>query len=126
MGFSISWVAVRGRTKSAVLSHLLLVDTGVVDEVNESPISGSELPGGWYLVFLNDVSHLFADSASAELLSVGGEVLTCHVEEHVMASAASSYVDGKFMWEILHESDLGIYHLDSRGELPAIYASVRD
>ena len=54
MGFSIAWVAVSGMDKAALLERLSLVDTGEEDEANESPISGTQLPGGWTLLFLKD------------------------------------------------------------------------
>jgi hypothetical protein len=47
MGFSISWAAVKGGTPKAVLDALVLRGTGIREEVQESDITGAELPGGW-------------------------------------------------------------------------------
>jgi hypothetical protein len=39
-----------------------MLDTAEPDGANESPISGSEVPGGWYVVFLNDIEHPYPTS----------------------------------------------------------------
>jgi hypothetical protein len=49
MGFSVSWLAVRGKPSTAVLSELGLRGTGEYEEVPDSPhFWGANLPDGWY------------------------------------------------------------------------------
>jgi hypothetical protein len=50
MGFSLSWAAVRGGTPQAVQEALSLRGTGTREEIPESDIAGTELPGGWYMI----------------------------------------------------------------------------
>ncbi len=71
-------------TKGEVLSRTQLIDTAEPDEANESPASGSELPAGWYVLFLNDVMHPYVSPERLQELSIGCTVLGCQVEEHVM------------------------------------------
>lgn len=118
MGFSISWIAVSGKTQANILQSLSLVDTSETDEANESPVSGAQLPGGWYLLFLNDFAHPFIRPPLLQQLSAQCKVLVCQVEEHVMASAACMYENGVKTWSVSHESENGIYHLAKEGSLP--------
>jgi hypothetical protein len=126
MGYSISWIAVRGKPKARLLAELDLRDTNEDDEANESPVSGAELPGGWYVLFLNDLTHPYVDVASLKRLSTGCEVVGAQVEEHVMVSASFYYLDGRREWNMTHESDKGLNNLETDGVPPVEFSSSRD
>jgi hypothetical protein len=99
-----------------------LVDTAEPDEANESPISGSELPGGWYVLFLNDLIHPYMSAETLRELSSGCTVLGCQVEEHVMVSASFLYKNGTRMWKVLHEAEKGLYDLQIDGVPPESFS----
>lgn len=124
MGFSISWIAVSGKPKADVLQCLSLVDTTESDEANESPVSGAQLPGGWYILFLNDIVHPYTREPQLQRLSSGCKLLVCQVEEHVMASAAIMYENSVNTWSVVHESEHGIYHLAKEGALPSFLEKI--
>jgi hypothetical protein len=124
MGFSIAWVAVRGRFHSAVLAELGLRGTGQYEEFPESPLACACLPTGWFLVFDNRCE--LPDPLPLARLSAGAEVVTCFVEEHVMVSAAGGWRGGRQVWSIRHEAEKSISHLAAAGELPPVFASIRD
>jgi hypothetical protein len=124
MGYSISWIAVSGAPKAEVLARLHLRDTGESDEANESPASGAELPTGWYVVFLNDITHPFVVPAALQNLSEGCEVIGCQVEEHVMFSASFHYANGHHDWGISHESHKGLDNLELEGAAPSFVAEI--
>jgi hypothetical protein len=124
MGFSVAWLAVQGLAKDDVLSRLGLRDTGRVDPTNGTPLSMSMLPAGWIIVFSNDI--LYAEPPRPAKLSEGCRVVACQVEEHVMASGASLYADGRQEWTIRHVSDNGIFDLSVDGRLPAEFLPIRD
>lgn len=124
MGYSIAWILVRGKTKEDILARLSLADTGAPDAANDSPVSGAALPGGGYLVFFNDMAHPATQAASMARLSAGCEALGCQVEEHVMASAAFQYKDGAKLWDVVHLSEQGLYHLAVDGTPPALLAAI--
>ncbi len=126
MGFSISWIAVQGKPKTSVLAELGLQETGGVESVSDWPMGGAELPGGWYLLFLDDLVHPFTEEEVLSTLSKDCYAVVCQVEEHVMASAAFAYRDGKKVWDVTHESELGKRHRLENGQLPAEYSQVRD
>ncbi|MFN3789308.1 hypothetical protein [Massilia sp.] len=124
MGYSIAWILVRGKTKEDILARLSLADTGAPDAANDSPVSGAALPGGGYLVFFNDMAHPATQAASMARLSAGCEALGCQVEEHVMASAAFQYKDGAKLWDVVHLSEQGLYHLAVDGTPPALLGAI--
>jgi hypothetical protein len=124
MGYSISWMAFQSKNKQHVLSLLGLVDTAEADEANEAPISGAALPTGWYVVFFNDYS--FTTPARMTKFSAGSTVISCQVEEHVMASASSLYKNGRHVWTVAHESERGRYDLSVDGDLPDLFRDLRD
>lgn len=118
MGYSIAWIAVAGKTKEEVLLALGLADTGEPDEANESPVSGAGLPGGAYLLFFNDVVHPATRPELMARLSSEGTALGCQLAEHAMVSASFQYAHGEQAWEVMHDADLGIDHLDVTGTPP--------
>ena len=125
MGFSIAWIAVRDKPKAVVHAELGLRETGAQEAESDWPIAGVELPGGWYLLFLNDLLHPFTEEAVLSKLSQGCLAVTCQVEEHVMASTAVAYRGGVKQWGVTHESDQGPRHLVERGDLPSHYAGIK-
>jgi hypothetical protein len=125
MGYSISWLAVRGKPSNIVLTELGLRGTGEYDEVPDSPdLWGADLPDGWYLVFANRCDYV--DKLPLDRLSAAAQVVTCFVEEHVMVSGASGWSDGKELWSVTHDSEQGIEHVEAEGDLPPMFTSIRD
>jgi hypothetical protein len=125
MGFSISWLAIRGKNKVQILEYFGLVDTGETDEANESPISGAQLPEGWYIMFFNDLTHPFVEPNSLATVSADCVAVACQVEEHVMASSSYSFENGTEAWSVTHEFELGPRHLVERGHFPDLYSTVK-
>ena len=124
MGYAISWVAVRNKSPDAICAELGLERTGQFDSVPDQPICGAELPGGWYLVWGNDMG--FTNRLPLDKLSKGTELVEFLVEEHVMASYANGWKDGRRIWSIEHDAGQGIMHIEEEGNPPAQYAEIRD
>jgi hypothetical protein len=125
MGFSISWLAVRGKDRAAILSTLRLAGTGEYEEIPESLFQAAELANGWYLVVADGCAYAEGE-APLDDLSKGGEIVTCSVEEHVMWSSATGWKNGKQIWSIVHDAQKNSDHLHAKGELPPVFAGVRD
>lgn len=125
MGFSLSWIAVCGKAVEEVWTGLALQGTGVREEVPEAPIVGADLPSGCYMVVANRNLTYF-NNTLLERLSLGCEIITCSVEEHTMYSRAAGWNDGSKVWEIEHDADMGIGHLETRGDLPPSFPSIHD
>lgn len=126
MGYSLSWLAVRGKTPEEILKELELRPTGGREEIPENDISSVEMPNGWYLIVSNHTERVAADTVMERLSSGGGELVTCFVEEHVMASQATGWKEGRMKWSVTHDVQKGERHLDVQGEPPPEFAAIRD
>ncbi len=127
MGYSLTWLAARGRTPEEVRIALGLRLTDQREEIAESPYSAITMPGGWYVIVANELDESFADTSVLARLSQGSsEVVTCSIEEHVMASEACEWKAGNELWRASHQSDQGIYHLATEGHLPATFEKLLD
>jgi hypothetical protein len=124
MGFKVSWFAFHNISKEDVLQRLTLVDTGIVDEANESPVSGTEIPGSWFILFANDFE--FATSQRLSSLSANCRLVAGQVHEGIMYSAACGYEHGTSVWELSHDAQEGVYSLTSSGSLPPCFEQIRE
>jgi hypothetical protein len=125
MGYSLSWLAIKGKSPDAVREFLGLRPTGEREEFPESELCAADLPGGWYLVVSDHTPHVAPDTA-LPALSAGCELVTCFVEEHVMASAATGWKDGRRLWSVIHDAQHGHEHLVAEGDFPPAYSAIRD
>lgn len=123
MGFRISWIAFADKGKTDALQTLGLHDTGEPDEVNETPFSGAEFPGGWFVFVAND--FLFVSPQRLAKVSVDCRVVACQVHEGIMVSAAYGYERGNRVWELAHNRQRGIDDLSVSGSPPPSFQSIR-
>ncbi len=124
MGFSISWFGFENGFKAEALALFGLRDLGTVDEANQALFSVAELPTGWTILFVND----YGFGGDAELLaevSRIGYVVACQAEEHVMASAARGYRNGREEWQVAHDSSRRPFDVEIRGRPPERLAEIR-
>ena len=123
MGWSCSWVAVRGKPGERLLAELALRATGERVEFPQGEWFGVSLPSGWYVVLR--ANHCepkeFGDRA-LEALSGGCEVIVGSAEEHVMVCSVGLWKDGERKWWVQHDAQEGTYHLACEGTPPASYA----
>jgi hypothetical protein len=118
-------MAVKGIAKQEALNRLHLRDTCEVDEANETPISGAQLPNGWFVVFMNDFTHPLTEDQNVLRLSRDCAVIGCQVEEHSMNSCAYYYENGEHRWTVTHEAARDIYNIDTFGTPPDLLSPVR-
>lgn len=126
MGFSLSWLATRGKPPETVLAELGLRATGVEGIPGEFPALGATTATGWYLIVLDAAEHPLIGAAVVARLSRGCEVLTCTVEEHVMFSQATGWQEGREEWRVTHRGEDGPVGLDTQGDLPLQFPAIRD
>lgn len=124
MGYSLSWLAVRGKPPQVVRDELQFRPTGEREEFPESDLSAVEMPNGWYLIVSQRSELVASDAAITRLSSSGGEVVTCFVEEHVMFSRASRWKDGSKTWSVFHNAQDRCDHLDAQGDPPSEFSSI--
>src|SRR5262249_44979116 len=124
MGYNISWIGFKGLSKDEVLRLLGATDTGGIDEANEAPFSGAEIPGGWFILFSNDFD--FVSEQALASLSSNCNVVACQVSETVMVSIAYPYSHGTQHGAILHNAQKGIRNLVVSGSLPSAFEKIRE
>jgi hypothetical protein len=117
MGFSHSWIAVKGVTTERALEALGMEISRVQTDYLEG-IALIEWPDDWLLV-LSDNSEEAIDGDLTRLAPLGRAVV-CSIEEHVMQSEARGYEDGVQVWSVLHDpnGDESIYSLRIAGSPP--------
>jgi hypothetical protein len=124
MGYSMSWVGVRGIDRIAAYDRLGLVPTGQSGDRNDYVTCGRAGPNGWTLVILGRVGHRLVKAHALQRFSSGCSILACNVEEHVMFSSAELWENGTQVWQTTHDSDRSGDHLDNSGTLPAEFAGI--
>ena len=125
MGFSQTWLAVKGGTAERVLPHLGLRGTGRREDVAESPLVGAELPGDWYVIIAGEYGHPLLKPEAAQRLSRESDVVMGLVEEHVMACETSYWRDGSRLWLARHDAQQGQQHLETEGTVPSQFETIR-
>jgi len=123
MGCSQSWLAVKGMTRETVLKSLGL---RAASDRRNSQIEAAELPTGWYLVVGDQSEQPILGEEAARRLSHDSDVIIGEVEEHVMVSMAAAWREGFQLWSVLHDAQQDVEHLESSGDLPAEYESIRE
>lgn len=123
MGIAASFLAFKNTTPEQAHELLGLEPTDKKAEIHESDAISATLPLRWYLVILD--REEFAKDRLAEL-SKGSELLYGFVEEHVMFSSASAWIDGRKMWSVEHSSEQGLDHLEIEGEPPDSLRKIRE
>lgn len=126
MGFHVGWISVNGKTPNEVQAGLGLIETGAREFVPESELTGTQLPSGWYMVFVNDLTARELEDDVLATLSQGADVMSFVVEETSMVSLAKGFSDGHHAWEVVHNSSKGLDHLETQGRLPACFPVVKD
>lgn len=126
MGFAITWCAVREADAERFLTALELVRTGATESDPESPISTVGLRSGWRLVWHNDYDSKLLGAQNLQRISEAHDVLACRIEEHVMASSAEFWSQGRRRWWISHEGENGPQGLETLGDPPECFESIRE
>lgn len=125
MGYAITWCAVREEVADQLLSHLGLSATGATQEYPESRFSTARLKTGWRLIWSNTHACPVL-TRNLPTFSGGHEIVLCQIEEHVMASSAEVWIGGERKWWVSHEGEDGPKGLETEGELPQCFASIRE
>lgn len=122
MGYSVTTIAIRGKSPEQIHSEFGVRLTGEAQEEPEAAVVGAQLPRDWYLLYIND--RINPSQAVLEQLSRGAELIHTFAEEHVMVSSAAGWRDGKEIWSITHDSQVGCDHLETIGNLPEEFGAI--
>lgn len=134
MGFNMSWILVDGINEDALYDALDLAATGVTPDEHDLgtshvPLAGAALKSRWCAVFAEYALVMDAtvgtNPARLTRLPKESRCFTCVVLEHAMVSYASLWQDGRYAWQIRHDSSQGVGHLEVRGDLPSAFGDFR-
>jgi len=126
MGYSLAWLATRGKPIESLLAELHLRRTGTVGEYTDEPIVGAPLEGGWYLLVARGCDHRMITDSVLKTISRGCRMIACSVEEHMTWSLTMEWDNGREIWSVYHQGDEEVHNLTTSGALPDFFASIRD
>lgn len=117
MGFSHSWIAVRGVTREQALEALGMEISAVQRDFLDG-VALIDWNDDWLLAISDDSEEAF-DGHLAQLAPLG-EAVACSMIESVMYSEARGYASGKETWRVVHDpnEDESLYSLQITGSPP--------
>ena len=123
MGFSHSWIAVRGLTREQALEALGMKVSAVQTDFLDG-VALIDWKDDWLLAISDDCEDAF-DGDLAKLAALGQAVASC-VHEGVMYSEARGYESGKEVWRIVHDpnEDESLYSLRTSGDPPVHFDAI--
>jgi hypothetical protein len=134
VGFNMSWIFVDGINEDALYQALDLAATDETPDPHDLgtshvPLAGTALKSGGCAVFARYALVMDAtvgtNPARLTRLPKQSRCITCVVLEHAMVSYASLWQDGRYVWQIRHDSRQGAGHLEVRGDLPSAFGDFR-
>ena len=124
MGSAYSWLAMKDASADEACEVLGLVRCGGEYDFPETEFSGAALPKGWYVVVAGSEMFDYFMDFSLEELSRSHDLVVLEVEEHTMFFNLSYWRGGVRLWGVMHDGEGGLYHLETEGEPPAVFASL--
>jgi hypothetical protein len=134
VGFNMSWIFVDEINEDALYGALDLTATGVTPGEHDLgtsyvPLAGAALKSGWCAVFAQYALVMDATVGTNPprlmRLPARSRCITCVILEHAMVSYASLWQEGRYVWQIRHDSSQGRGHLEVRGDLPSAFGDFR-
>lgn len=124
MGFRVHLIVVSGKGPEDVCRDYGVAPSGRREEIPESPVVGAALPGGGYLLYVNDGTA--PDDRVYARLSRNASLIACNVNETVMTSSACAWANGVERWSVSHDAQRGLHHLETTGVPPEELRPIRD
>lgn len=120
-----AWLAVKGASAEEACASLGLERSGADCDYLDAEVSGATLSTGWYVVVVGSEMFDFFMDFSLEELSRSHDLAILDVEEHVMYFNLAYWADGARQWNLAHDGQEGVYHLEAEGELPGDFDALK-
>jgi hypothetical protein len=124
MGYKVLLIALSGKEPAVIHEEYFVEATGQYEEVPDSPVNGAELPGGGYLLYVND--EILPDDRLFARLSRKASLVACYANETVMNSFACLWDNGVERWSVFHDALQGIEHLETTGDPPSQLEAIQE
>jgi hypothetical protein len=118
VGFRVQLIAVTGKEPRVVQRDFGVTATGQREEIAESPVVGTTLPNGAYLLYINEPDRILPGDKVFARLSKGASLIACYANETMMNSSACGWTDGVERWAVSHDAQQDVEHLETSGILP--------
>jgi hypothetical protein len=126
MSYSVSWIAVRGKSPRDVRQILGLQASGVWQTGADCPIAGAMLTSGWYLVRAEGPTSVLSDPTVGAGLSERCDLVGCSVNDAERLSAAGQWNNRERLWGIRYDGKRGRRSVETHGTLPLGFESIKD
>ncbi len=124
MSNRISWFAVALKSPDETLAVLRHADSGVPVRPGECAVAGGSLPGGPYVIVLDEFWHPMLHPSAMQALSSDCVVVGYSESENTNTSLVFLYREGRQVWQVSHVQDEGDDNLHVAGAAPAAVASL--
>jgi len=125
MGFRVLLIAESGKDPDAIHNDYGVAPTGRFEEYSDSPVSGTTLPSGAYLLYIND--EILPEDRVFAKLSANTSLIACYANETSMNSLVCSWKNGAEEWSVFHDAATeGIEHIEITGDAPDQLKAIQD
>ncbi|MEV5647405.1 hypothetical protein AB0L57_04050 [Nocardia sp. NPDC052254] len=106
MGYTFSWVAVRGQVPGDLFDQLGLVALSDRRADTEPDFIAAASRGGWVIVAVRDICPGYPNQADLlKRLSRDCELIACYESTYGPESAAAAWKNGRLLWKVEHRTD---------------------
>jgi len=113
MGLRVLLIAVTGKEPATIHDEYSVAPTSRHESIPKSPVDGTMLPSGAYLLYIND--EIIPDRRVCERLSQNALLIACYANETIMNSFSCSWINGLEQWSVFHDARQGVGHLETTG-----------
>lgn len=105
MAYFVEWMGVSGKSPDQAMREMGLQRGAPVQEWDDAPLVGAEMPSGWFLVFFNDSAPVWYTDTALAGLSAGCRVMGGQAGETAMAAITKGFQDGRRTWQMEFDGD---------------------
>ena len=127
MGFRVQLISVTGKDATEIHHDLGVTPTGERENHMYSPIVGTSLPNGAYLLYIKDrdmITEIIECKDVFRKISKGASFVGCYVCEMTMCSYVDGWANGVKIWSVFAQQ--GNTQLETKGSLPNEFQDIRN
>ncbi|GAB6968566.1 hypothetical protein JCM25156A_26040 [Komagataeibacter kakiaceti JCM 25156] len=121
-GYAVGLFMVHGPDPAEILHCLGLKKGGAAIDTPTARQCIAMLPGGWCVVWCNDMAD--ATALRARIDTLGADVIFTAIDEHAYSSCATAYHNGVEIWSVTHDGAISPHDLSTSGEPPTQLSSI--
>ncbi|MCE2574373.1 hypothetical protein [Komagataeibacter sp. FNDCR2] len=123
-GYAVGLFMVHGLDPAEILQRLGLKNAGAGTDMPTARQCIAPLPGGWCVLWCNDMADATALRARIAILGTGADVIVTAIDEHTYSSCATAHHNGVEIWSVTHDGGIGPHDLKTSGQPPTQLANL--